>query len=56
VLGDFPMPAVFPRLSATPGKVRWTAPNLGEHNREVWGGLLGLQESELIRLEEAGVI
>jgi len=56
VLGDFPMPGVFPRLSDTPGAARTVAPNLGEHNQEIWGGLLGLEDAELTRLEEAGVI
>jgi len=32
------------------------APTLGQHNREVLGGLLGLSQEELAALEEAGVI
>ncbi|MGB2695196.1 MAG: CoA transferase, partial [Dehalococcoidia bacterium] len=32
------------------------APTLGQHNREVLGGLLGLSEGELDELEEQGVI
>nr|WP_282436141.1 CoA transferase [Aciditerrimonas ferrireducens] len=56
LLGSFPMPAPFPRLSATPGRARSLAPALGEHNEEVWGGLLGLSASELAELAKAGVI
>ncbi len=44
---------------------RWTdsgpcvlapAPNFGQHNREILTGLLGVEESELVALAEAGVI
>jgi formyl-CoA transferase len=31
---------VFPKLSDTPG-VRWLDPELGAHNEEIYGGLLG---------------
>lgn len=31
-------------------------PELGEHNREVLGGLLGMRDGEIDALEEAGVI
>jgi crotonobetainyl-CoA:carnitine CoA-transferase CaiB-like acyl-CoA transferase len=36
--------------------VRHRAPRLGEHNREVLAGLLGLTDDELTRLADAGVI
>ena len=32
------------------------APTLGQHNREVLGGLLGLSDEELAALEEQGII
>ena len=51
-LGDFPMQNVVPKLSATPGAVRWVGPELGEHNDEVYGGLLGLDEDERAKLAE----
>ncbi|WP_281690386.1 CaiB/BaiF CoA transferase family protein [Pseudonocardia thermophila] len=35
VLGTVPMQAVAPRLSETPGRVRWTGPELGAHQAEV---------------------
>ena len=34
-LGEVRMPAPFPRLAATPGRVRTTGPGLGEHTDEV---------------------
>jgi formyl-CoA transferase len=54
--GRLPMQNVFPRLSATPGQVRWPGPDLGAHNGEVYSGLLGLSAGELDGLAAAGVI
>lgn len=44
------------RLSQTPGEVRRHAPLLGEHNRYVFGELLGMSEAEIARLTEQKVI
>lgn len=55
-LGSVRMPAVTPRLSATPGGVRRGAPLLGEHNATVFGGLLGLSVAEIERLHDEGVL
>ena len=54
--GVLPQPGVVPRLSATPGSVKHRAPTLGEHNREVYGGMLGCSDAELERLAAEGVI
>jgi benzylsuccinate CoA-transferase BbsE subunit len=43
-------------LSATPWRLRRRAPLLGEHNREVFGDLLGLADDEIAALNRARVI
>ena len=50
------IPAILPKLAATPGRTRWPGPSVGEHNREVLGGWLGLADDEIERLREDGVI
>lgn len=54
--GDFPMQNVVPQLSATPGEVKWTGPELGQHNGEILHELLGMSEGELCSLTNKGVI
>jgi crotonobetainyl-CoA:carnitine CoA-transferase CaiB-like acyl-CoA transferase len=50
------MQNVVPRLTGTPGEVRWTGPKLGEHNEEVYGELLKLDGDERSELLERGII
>jgi crotonobetainyl-CoA:carnitine CoA-transferase CaiB-like acyl-CoA transferase len=46
-----------PKLSQTPGSVRWSGPwSPGSHNREIFGELLGLDEEELARLESERIV
>ena len=52
--GELAMQNVVPKLSATPGSIRWTGPALGQHNDEVYGDLLGLSEDERARLTADG--
>jgi len=54
--GELAMQAVAPRLSASPGSIRWTGPALGEHNDEVYGELLGLSTQDIKELHEHGTI
>ncbi|WP_257347466.1 CaiB/BaiF CoA transferase family protein [Pseudalkalibacillus decolorationis] len=56
-LGDFPMPGVVPKLSRTPGKVKYPgAEKLGKHNAEVYGELLGFSQEKIEELIEMRVI
>ncbi len=45
-LGEFPMQNVVPRMASTPGAVRTVGPQLGEHNQEVYQGLLNVEDEE----------
>jgi crotonobetainyl-CoA:carnitine CoA-transferase CaiB-like acyl-CoA transferase len=56
-LGEMLGPGIVPKLSDTPGSVRWTGPwQTGAHNQEVYGGLLGLSDAELDDLRAEGVV
>ena len=50
------LPTVAPKLSETPGGLRWIGPALGEHNTEVYCDWLGYSAAELERLRAQGVI
>ncbi|UGQ48401.1 CaiB/BaiF CoA transferase family protein [Massilia endophytica] len=49
------MPGIVPKLSDTPGEVRWQGPQLGEHTAAVLADL-GLDEAAVARLRAAGVV
>ena len=55
-IGEIAMPNVCPRLSDTPGTIEWLGPALGEHNDEIYKGLLGMSDRELGMLRDKGVI
>jgi len=55
-LGRIPMPGVPFKLSTSPGAVEHLGPELGEHNDEIYGGLLGLSAQEIRQLQTDGVI
>ena len=53
---EIAMQNVFPKLSETPGEVRWIGPGLGDHNDEIYRGRLGLSPKDIAALRERGVI
>ena len=55
-MGDVRVDGVPAHLSATDWQIARGAPNLGEHNEEVYGGLLGLDAAEIADLRAEGVI
>ena len=50
------LPAMSPRLGATPGGTAWPGPELGSHNREILEERLGLGEAEIEALRGKGVL
>ena len=47
---------VVPRLSETPGDIKWAGGAIGEHNADVYHSELGLTDDEIARLTDAGVL
>ncbi|MYN45040.1 CoA transferase [Pseudoduganella sp. FT93W] len=49
------LPAISPKLSATPGQTRWIGPALGQHNEEVLQSL-GYSAEQIAALKQDGVL
>jgi formyl-CoA transferase len=56
VFGPVRMQNAFPKLSETPGRVRWPGPALGEHTAEVLGARCGVSAERLAALQAQGVV
>jgi formyl-CoA transferase len=55
--GEYIGPGIVPKLSETPGEVRWSATwEEGSHNDEIYGDLLGLSPEERDELRQEGVL
>ena len=55
--GTIKMQNAFPRLSDTPSTIRSPAPvEIGQHNAEIYGALLGMDADEMDRLKAANAI
>lgn len=55
-LGAMTVQGPVPRFSVTPGRVDHLGAGIGEHNDEVYGGLLGLSDDERAALRTEGII
>ncbi len=55
-VGLLALPGVVPHFGRTPGRIAWAGPRIGQHNADVYGGLLGLSGAEIEALHERGVI
>ncbi|MBP7651030.1 MAG: CoA transferase, partial [Phenylobacterium sp.] len=56
VFGKIKMQGAFPKMSETPGKVRWPGPTLGQHTDEVLTGLAGLDAETVAQLRAKGIV
>ena len=56
VFGAVRMQNAFPKLSASPGRVRWPGPALGQHTDEVLIARAGCTPEKLEKLRSQGVI
>ncbi len=55
-VGNVPIPGIPVKLSKTPGIIENNAPNLGEHNIEIYSHLLGYNQEEVDSLKNEGLI
>jgi succinyl-CoA:(S)-malate CoA-transferase subunit B len=55
-VGELAVPNVVPRLSETPGRVKWLGPSQGAHADHVYKERLGLDDAEIERLKALKVL
>jgi crotonobetainyl-CoA:carnitine CoA-transferase CaiB-like acyl-CoA transferase len=55
-VGNIPVPGVVIKMSETPGGIERPGPRPGEHNEEVYTGILGFTPQKLAELKSEGVI
>jgi crotonobetainyl-CoA:carnitine CoA-transferase CaiB-like acyl-CoA transferase len=55
-LGEVTLAGVVPRMSATPGRVRWSGRRIGQDTRDVLRRMAGLADAEIAALESEGVL
>ncbi|WP_201832519.1 CaiB/BaiF CoA transferase family protein [Microvirga zambiensis] len=55
-LGKVLHPGTVPMFGGSSRQVRWTGPDIGAHNREIYCGLIGVDEARLERLSRDGTL
>lgn len=55
-IGTVHMPGIVPKMSKTPGQIKWSGPAIGEHNEEIYRQYLGLSEDEYETYKAGGII
>lgn len=50
------IPAIMPKLADTPGRTDWPGLEVGSHNNEILGDLLGLTSSDINTLRTEGIV
>lgn len=50
------IPAILPKLAATPGATEWPGPEIGSHSDEVLRDVLGLRDDEIAGLKQRGIV
>jgi CoA:oxalate CoA-transferase len=55
-IGKVPLSGIVIKLSKTPGSIEAPVPSIGQHNKEIYCGLLGYSKGKLSELKEQGVI
>lgn len=54
--GEIMMQGIVPKMSGTPGEVKWAGPSIGKFNEEIYCGQLGIKPEEFEKLKADGVI
>ena len=55
-LGNVTLAGVVPKLSATPGKVKWSGRRIGQDTESILSRYLGLSQAEINEMESSGVV
>ena len=50
------MQGIYPKLSGTPGQIKWVGQALGGSNQAIYGDILGKSSEELDDLKAKGII